>query len=52
MMKVKTVNNVLVLASVQARQGNSHVTDTVMKLVCVCKQAAIKRISDGLYTPL
>ncbi len=27
-------------------------TDTVMMLVCVCKQAAIKMISDGLYTPL
>ncbi len=23
-----------------------------MMLVCICKQAAIKTISDGLYTPL
>ncbi len=42
----------LVLPSVQAWEGNSRVTDTVMKLVCVCKQAVIKTISDGLYTPL
>ncbi len=27
-------------------------TDTVMMLVCVCKQAAIKTISDVLYTLL
>ncbi len=27
-------------------------TDTVMMLVCVCKQAAIKMISDALYTLL
>ncbi len=40
----------LVLPSVQARE--SRVTDTVMMLVYVCKQAAIKTISDGLYTPL
>ncbi len=31
----------------------SRVTDTVMKLVCICRtQAAIKTISDELYTPL
>ncbi len=34
------------------REEQSRVTDTVMKLLCVCKQAAIKTISDGLYTPL
>ncbi len=28
-----------VLPSVQAREGNSHMTDTVMRLVCVYKQA-------------
>ncbi len=40
----------LVLPSVQAREGNSHMTDTVMMLLCVCKQAVIKMISDALYT--
>ncbi len=40
----------LVLPSVQAREGNSHMTDTVMMLLCVCKQAVIKLISDALYT--
>ncbi len=35
----------LVLPSVQGEQ--SHVIDTVMKLVCVCKQAAINTISDS-----
>ncbi len=31
----------------------SRVTDTVMMLVCICSiQAAVKTISDGLYTPL
>ncbi len=31
----------------------SCVTDTVMMLICICStQAAIKTISDGLYTPL
>ncbi len=31
----------------------SRVTDTVMILVCICStQAAVKTISDGLYTPL
>ncbi len=38
----------LVLPSVQ--EGNSRVTDTVMMLLCICKQAAIKTISDTLYT--
>ncbi len=37
----------LVLPSVQAREENSRVTDTVMKLVCICTQAAIK-IADVL----
>ncbi len=37
-----------------SRRGEqSRVTDTVMMLVCICsKQAAVKMISDGLYTPL
>ncbi len=44
---------IIVLPSVQARKGNSRVTDTVMMLVCICStQAAVKTISDGLYTPL
>ncbi len=30
----------------------NRVTDTVMMLVCICTQAAVKMISDGLYTPL
>ncbi len=31
----------------------SRVTVTVMMLVCICStQAAVKTISDGLYTPL
>ncbi len=42
----------LVLPSVQAREEQSRVTDTVMKLVCVCTQAAIKTISYWQYTPL
>ncbi len=43
----------LVLPSVQSSRGEqSCVTDTVMKLVCVYKQAVIKTFSDGLYTPL
>ncbi len=32
----------LVLPSVQAREGNRVTWETVMMLVCVCKQAAIK----------
>ncbi len=42
----------LVLPSIEAWKGNSCVTDTVMKLVCVYTPATIKAISDGLYTPL
>ncbi len=35
------------------RGEQSRVTDTVMMLVCICRtQAAVKTISDGLYTPL
>ncbi len=34
------------------RGEQCRVTDTVMKLVCVCTQAAVKTISEGLYTPL
>ncbi len=35
------------------RGEQSRVTDTVMMLVCVCStQAAVKTISNGLYTPL
>ncbi len=41
----------LVLPSVQAREG-SYVTDSDEARICVCKQAAIKTISDRLYTPL
>ncbi len=51
--KVKTVFNILSFTiSSNPRGEQSHVTDTVMMLVCVCKQATIKTISDGLYTPL
>ncbi len=39
--KCKELIMSLVLPSVQAREGNSHVTDR-MKLVCVCTQALIK----------
>ncbi len=49
-LKVKTVNNVLSFTiSSSPKREHSRVTDTVMMLVCVCKQAAI---SGGLYTPL
>ncbi len=42
-----------IVLSVQAQEGNSRVTDSVMMLVCICStQAAVKRISDRLYTPL
>ncbi len=35
------------------RGEQSRETDTVMMLVCICStQAAVKTISDGLYTPL
>ncbi len=35
------------------RGEQSRVTDTVIMLVCICStQAAVKTISDGLYTPL
>ncbi len=34
------------------RGEQSRVKDTVMMLVCICTQAAVKTISDGLYTPL
>ncbi len=50
--KVKTVNNVLSFTISSCLRGEqSNVTD-VMKLECVCKQAAIKMISDRLYTQL
>ncbi len=52
-MNVKTVNNVLSFTISSSQRGEqSHVTDTVMKLVCVWTQSVIKMISDGLYTPL
>ncbi len=52
-LKVKTVNNVLSFTiSSSPKREHSRVTDTVMMLVCVCKQAAIMAISGGLYTPL
>ncbi len=44
--------SVINLISSSPRGEQSHVTDTVMMIVCVCKQATIKTISDGLYTPL
>ncbi len=51
--KVKTVFNILSFTiSSNPRGEQSHVTDTVVMIVCVCKQATIKTISDGLYTPL
>ncbi len=34
------------------KREQSRVAYTVMMLVCICKQAAVKTISDGLYTPL
>ncbi len=50
---VKTVNNVLSFTISSSPRGEqSRVTDTVMMLVCVLKQATIKTISDRLYTPL
>ncbi len=52
-MNVKTVNNVLSFTISSSPRGEqSRVKDTVMMLVCVCKQATIKTISDGLYTLL
>ncbi len=48
-MNVKTVNNVLSFTIRSSQRGEqSRVTDTVMMLVCVCKQAAIK-IADVLW---
>ncbi len=39
--------------SSNSKGGQSRVKDTVMMLVCICRtQAAVKTISDGLYTPL
>jgi len=50
--KLKTVNNVHSFTISSSPRGEqSRVTDTMM-LVCVCKQAVIKTISDVLYTPL
>ncbi len=34
------------------RGEQSRVTDTVKMFVCICTQAVVKTISDGLYTPL
>ncbi len=34
------------------RGEQSRMTDTVMMLVCICTQATVKMISDGLYIPL
>ncbi len=47
--KLKTVNNVLSFTISSSREWKRVAWQTVMKLVCVCKQAAI---TDGLYTPL
>ncbi len=38
----------LVLASVQARGEQSRVTDTVMKLICVCTQATINTADSAV----
>ncbi len=46
---IKTVNNVLVLPSVQPERGNSHMTDTLMMLLCVCNKPWLRLISDTLY---
>ncbi len=41
---VKTVNNVLSFTISSSLRGEqSRVTDTVMKLECICTQAAIKK---------
>ncbi len=51
-MNVKTINNVLSFAISSSPRGEqSDVTDSDEARICVCKQAAIKTISDGLYTP-
>ncbi len=42
----------LFLPSVQAWKGNSHVTETVMKLVCVCTQVAIKQADSVMWPSL
>ncbi len=35
------------------KEEQSHVTDTVMMLVCICStQSVVKTISEGLYFPL
>ncbi len=41
LINVKTVNNVLSFPISSSREGNSHVIDTVMKLVCICTHAAV-----------
>ncbi len=51
-MKVKTVIMSLVLASVQTREGTESRDRHSDDARIVCKQAAVKTISDGLYTPL
>ncbi len=51
-MKVKTVNDVLSFTISSSPRGEqSHLTDTVMMLVCVCKQVVITK-ADRLYTLL
>ncbi len=47
---IKTVNNVLSFTVSSSREGNRVTWQTVLTLVCVCTQAAIKKISDALYT--
>ncbi len=48
-----SVNKALSSAISSSPKGEqSHVADTVMKLVCVCTQAVVKTISDGLYAQL
>ncbi len=50
---VKTFNNVVSFTISSSPRGEqSRMTDTVMMLACICTQAAIKTISDRLYTPL
>ncbi len=47
------VDNVLSFTiSSSPKEEQNRLTERVMMLVCVCKQAAIKTISDGLYTLL
>ncbi len=49
---VNTVNNALSFTiSSSPKEEQSHVTDTVMKLVCVCTQAAIRTADFTVMWP-